>query len=336
MRLTHSLKGKATAKPSTDVMKIGNLEFTHGLFLAPMAGITDHAFRAVCVSCGAECVTSELISAKGATYGDKKTAQLAKLYEDEPISAIQIFGNDPDIMANAAQLMMQFSPKYIDINMGCPVPKLVKNGEGSALMRNPELCEKIVSAVVHAVDVPVTAKFRKSCDDENPLSAIEVALACESGGASAVFVHGRTRCQMYSGYADREIIKKVKESVKIPVIGNGDVASYDDFVSMKEETNCDGVMIGRGAYGSPWVFSEIVAKLRGEDYKEPDNASKREMLLRQLDTVIAEKGLNGIREFRHHILQYCKGFSGSAKMRKNISLISTKQAAVDAINTIFE
>lgn len=336
MRQTHSLKGPVTAKPSTKVMKIGNLEFAHGLFLAPMAGITDHAFRAVCVSCGAECVTSELISAKGATYGDKKTAFLAKLYEDEPMSAIQIFGNDPEIMANAAKLMMQFSPKYIDINMGCPVPKLVKNGEGSALMRNPELCEKIVSAVVKAVDVPVTAKFRKSCDDENPLSAVEVALACERGGASAVFVHGRTRSQMYSGRADRDIIKKVKESVKIPVIGNGDVASYEDFVSMKEETNCDGVMIGRGAYGSPWVFSEIISKLRGEIYKEPSNDIKREMLLRQLDTVVAEKGLNGIREFRHHILQYCKGFSGSAKMRKNISLISSKQAAIDAINTIFE
>lgn len=316
-------------------MKIGNIEFEHGLFLAPMAGITDHAFRALCVSCGAECVTSELISAKGATYGDKKTALLAKLYDDEPMSAIQIFGNDPEIMANAARLMMQYSPKYIDINMGCPVPKLVKNGEGSALMRNPELCEKIVSMVVSAVDVPVTAKFRKSCDDDSDITAVEVALACESGGASAVFVHGRTRNQMYSGFADREIIKKVKESVKIPVIGNGDVASYDDFVSMKEETNCDGVMIGRGAYGSPWVFTEIVTKLRGEEYVEPNNEAKKAMLLKQLETVINEKGLNGIREFRHHILQYCKGFSGSAKMRKDISLISSKQSAVDAINTIF-
>lgn len=316
-------------------MKIGNLTLEHGLFLAPMAGITDHAFRALCVANGAECVTSELISAKGATYGDKKTALLAKLYDDEPISAIQIFGNDPEIMANAARIMMQYSPKYIDINMGCPVPKLVKNGEGSALMRDPALCERIVSAVVKAVDIPVTAKFRKSCDDDSDITAVEVALACESGGASAVFVHGRTRNQMYSGKADREIIKKVKQAVKIPVVGNGDVGCYDDFVSMKEETGCDGVMIGRGAYGSPWVFTEIIAKLRGEEYNEPDNEAKRKMLLRQLDTVIAEKGLNGIREFRHHILQYCKGFSGSAKMRKDISLISSRLSAVEAINTIF-
>jgi len=220
--------------------------------------------------------------------------------------------------------------------MGCPVPKLVKNGEGSALMRSPELCERIVSAVVNAVDVPVTAKFRKSCDDDDPESAIHVALACERGGASAVFVHGRTRAQMYSGFADREIIKKVKQSVKIPVIGNGDVDSYESFASMKAETGCDGVMIGRGAYGSPWVFAEIKARLEGREYIEPSNAEKREMLVRQLETVVEEKGLNGIREFRHHILQYCKGFSGSAKMRKDISLITSKQSAIDAINAIFE
>lgn len=317
-------------------MKIGNIEFRHGLFLAPMAGITDHAFRALCVRNGAEGVTSELISAKGAYYGDKKTEMLAKIYDDERISAIQIFGSDPEIMASSARSMLRFSPDYIDINMGCPVPKLVKNGEGSALMRSPELCERIVSAVVNAVDVPVTAKFRKSCDDGDPEAAVSVALACERGGASAVFVHGRTRAQMYSGFADREIIKKVKQAVKIPVIGNGDVDSFESFASMKAETGCDGVMIGRGAYGSPWVFAEIRAKLEGREYIEPSNAEKREMLMQQLETVVSEKGLNGIREFRHHILQYCKGFSGSAKMRKNISLITSRQSAIDAINDIFE
>lgn len=316
-------------------MKIGELTLEHGLFLAPMAGITDHPFRALCVKNGAECVTSELISAKGATYGDKKTALLAKLYDDEPISAIQLFGNDPDIMARAAELLMQYSPKYIDINMGCPVPKLVKNGEGSALMRNPELCEKIVAAVKGAIDVPVTAKFRKSCDDDSDITAVDVALACESGGASAVFVHGRTRNQMYSGFADREIIKKVKQAVKIPVVGNGDVNSFDSYLAMKNETNCDGVMIGRGAYGSPWVFGEIICKLNGEEYTEPTNQEKKEMLVQQLDMVIAEKGINGIREFRHHILQYCKGFSGSARMRRDISLISSRKSALEAINTIF-
>ena len=316
-------------------MKIGNIEFRHGLFLAPMAGITDHPFRALCVKCGAEGVTSELISAKGAYYGDRKTEGLARVYPDERIAAIQIFGSDPDIMANAARLMLRYQPDYIDINMGCPVPKLYKNGEGSALMRNPELCERIVREVSNAVSVPVTAKFRKACDDDRPEAAIEVALACEAGGASAVFVHGRTRAQMYSGFADREIIKKVKQAVKIPVIGNGDVASYADFAAMKKETGCDGVMIGRGAYGSPWVFSEIVAGLEGYEYSEPTNDEKRALLMQQLDAVCAEKGINGIREFRHHILQYCKGFSGSARMRKNISLITSRAAAEEAIRFIF-
>lgn len=316
-------------------MKIGSIEFRHGLFLAPMAGITDHAFRALCVKNGAEGVTSELISAKGAYYGDRKTDSLARVFDDERIAAIQIFGSDPEIMANAAKLMMRFSPDYIDINMGCPVPKLYKNGEGSALMRNPKLCEEIVSAVAKAVEVPVTAKFRKTCDDDKPESAIDVALACESGGASAVFVHGRTRAQMYSGRADREIIKKVKNAVSIPVIGNGDVASFADYISMREETGCDGVMIGRGAYGSPWVFDEIVCGLEGREYNEPTNSEKRKMLITQLDTVIEEKGLNGIREFRHHILQYCKGFSGSAKMRRDISLITSRESAIQAINFIF-
>lgn len=316
-------------------MKIANLEFRHGIFLAPMAGITDHAFRSICCSCGAEGVTSELISAKGVVYGDKKTDALAKIYEDEHPAAIQIFGSDPEIMAAAAKKLLRFNPEYFDINMGCPVPKLVKNGEGSALMRNPELCEKIVSSVSAAVEVPVTVKIRKSCDDENPESAIEVAKACEKGGASAVFVHGRTRSQMYSGSADREIIKKVKQTVKIPVIGNGDVCSYHDFIQMKEETGCDGVMIGRGAYGYPWVFAEIVSKLEGKEFVPFTNEQKKALLIKQLETVIQEKGINGIREFRHHILQYCKGFSGSAKMRKEICLITDKNAALRAIETIF-
>lgn len=316
-------------------MKIGNIEFRHGLFLAPMAGITDHAFRSVCVECGVEGVTTELVSAKGVFYGDKKTDALAKVYDDERPAAIQIFGSAPEIMADTAKKLLRFQPQYFDINMGCPVPKLVKNGEGSALMRNPELCERIVSSVVAAVDVPVTVKIRKTCDDENPEAALEVAKACERGGAAAVFVHGRTRSQMYSGLADREIIKKVKQTVKIPVVGNGDVCSYDDFMKMKKETGCDGVMIGRGAYGSPWVFSEITAKLLNREFVPFSNERKKELLVRQLETVVEEKGTNGIREFRHHILQYCKGFSGSAKLRKEICLISDEKSALNAIETIF-
>lgn len=316
-------------------MKIGNLEFPLGLFLAPMAGITDHPFRSVCVKCGAEGVTSELISAKGVSYGDKKSKILAKIYDDEHPAAIQIFGSEPEIMANAARILSEISPEYFDINMGCPVPKLVKNGEGSALMRSPDLCERIVYSVASAVDVPVTVKIRKSCDDDNPNSAVEVAKACERGGAKAVFVHGRTRSQMYSGLADREIIAKVKSAVSVPVIGNGDVASYEDFLSMKKETGCDGVMIGRGAYGSPWVFTEIIKKSRGEEYQEPSNAEKKEILLNQFQMVVEEKGFNGIKEFRHHLLQYCKGFSGSARLRKEISLLTSPKSVLDAIDTVF-
>ncbi len=316
-------------------MKIGNIEFRHGLFLAPMAGITDHAFRSVCKDFGAEGVTSELISAKGVFYGDKKSGLLAKVHDNERPAAIQIFGSEPKIMAEAAKMLLQYSPEYFDINMGCPVPKLYKNGEGSALMRDPDLCERIIYEVSRAVDVPVTAKMRKSCDDDDPDCAVRVAKACERGGAKAVFVHGRTRSQMYSGVADREIIAKVKSAVDIPVIGNGDVACYEDYISMKAETGCDGVMIGRGAYGSPWVFSEIIAKSEGREYVCPTMEEKKAALLRQFDIVVKEKGVNGIREFRHHLLQYCKGFSGSARLRKEISLLTTPKSVLEAIDSVF-
>ncbi len=315
-------------------MKIGNMDFGHGLFLAPMAGITDHPFRSICISYGASGVCSELVSAKAVTYGDKKTDDLARIFDDERPAAIQLFGSEPHIMAQAAKEIQKFSPAYIDINMGCPVTKLVRNGEGSALMRDPDLCQRIVSAVAEAVSVPVTAKIRKSCDDDGP-DAVTVAKACQKGGASAVFVHGRTRAQMYSGAADYEIIARVKDAVDIPVIGNGDVVSPQTYDKIKTVTGCDGVMIGRGSYGAPWIFSEIVAHIENRPYTPPCNSEKREVLTRQIDAVIAEKGIRAICEMRHHLLKYCKGFSGSSKMRAEISCVATKQQAMEVINKIF-
>lgn len=315
-------------------MKIGSIDFGTGIFLAPMAGITDRAFRALCVKYGAESVCSELISAKAVTYGDAKTDSLARLYDDERPAAIQIFGSDPDIMAEAAKRLMKFSPAYIDINMGCPVTKLLRNGEGCALMRDPVLCGRIVASVASAVEVPVTVKMRKYCDENGP-DAVEVALSCEENGADAVFVHGRTRAQMYSGMADYAMIARVKDALKIPVIGNGDVTDYGSYIRIREETGCDGVMIGRGAYGRPWVFSEIRAKLAGSDYFEPTNAEKREALYFQLDTMIKEKGDRAVNELRHHLLRYCRGFSGSARLRNEISSVSTRGEAEKVIREIF-
>ncbi|MBR0231755.1 MAG: tRNA dihydrouridine synthase DusB [Clostridia bacterium] len=306
----------------------------HNVFLAPMAGITDHAFRAICMEYGADHCVTELISAKAVVYGDKKTESLARLYPDERPAAIQIFGSEPEIMARAAYRLLRFSPEFIDINMGCPMPKLVQNGEGCALMRSPALCERIVKAVSSAVNVPVTCKIRRECD-EGADNAPEVARACESGGAGMIFVHGRTRAQLYSGRADRGCIRRVKEAVGIPVIANGDVRCGADCADILRETGADGVMVGRGAYGSPWVFAEIKAFSEGRDYVPPTNAEKRGLLLRQLETVIADKGERGVAEFRHHLLQYCKGFPGSAALRADIASVKDRASAREAIFRVF-
>lgn len=315
-------------------MYIGKNYYKHGLFLAPLAGIGDHAFRSLCVHYGAEGVCSELISSKAVYYNDRKTEALSTLYPDERPAALQIFGSDPGIMAAAAERLMRFSPSYIDINMGCPVPKLAKNGDGSALMRDPDLCMRIVEAVGRAVDVPVTAKIRAGYDRQH-VNAPEVALACEAGGASALFVHGRTRDQMYSGYADRNVIRAVKSTVKIPVVGNGDILCGKDALDMISETGVDGIMIGRGAFGSPWVFAEIKAALEDKEYSEPTSQEKRDAIMRQTDTVIAEKGYSALPEMRKHLVRYARFFSGSASIRARINEVRDREGIADIVGEMF-
>lgn len=315
-------------------MKIGGNYYKHGLFLAPLAGIGDHAFRASCVAYGAEGVCSELISAKAVVYGDKKTNALAALHADERPAAIQIFGSDPDFMAKAAARLQENGPSYIDINMGCPVPKLVKNGEGSALLKDPMLCGRIVSAVVSAVSVPVTVKIRSGFD-EYSINAPQVAYICQESGASAVFVHARTRSQMYSGTADWNIIKAVKEKLSVPVIGNGDVTDGKTALKMLKDTGCDGIMIGRGAFGSPWVFADVTAALEERVYTPPPNAEKNLAVRRQLMCVAAEKGEKGMVEMRKHLVKFSRDFAGAALLRAEINEARTLEEMFEITDKIF-
>ncbi len=315
-------------------MNIAGNFYRRGLFLAPMAGIGDHAFRASCVSYGAEGVCSELISAKAVVYGDKKTGLLAALRDDERPAAIQLFGSDPRFLAAAAAKLAENDPSYIDINMGCPVPKLVKNGEGSALLKDPLLCGRIVDAVVKAAGVPVTVKIRSGFDEES-INAPLVAYICQESGASAVFVHARTRTQMYSGHADWSVIADVKRRVSIPVIGNGDIVDGKSALAMLSLTGCDGVMVGRGAFGSPWVFAEIAAALDKKEYTPPSNAEKKEVVRRQLMCVSSEKGEKGLMEMRKHLVKFSRDFTGAALIRAEINEARTLDEMLAITDKIF-
>lgn len=299
-------------------MKIKDLEFNHIAFLAPMAGIADLAFRELCVQYGAAYTVSEMVSSKGLTMGDKKSAQLLTLGNDRP-AGVQIFGDDPEIMAKAAVKCLDFNPDIIDINMGCPAPKIAMNGGGASLMKKPELAYEITKAVVQAVDIPVTVKIRKGWDEES-VNAVQMAELAEKAGASAVAVHGRTRQQMYSGSVDFDIIAQVKKAVGIPVIANGDIKDEQSAAIMLEKTNADAIMIGRGALGNPWVFSKINAYLdECRVLPEPSVTQKMSVMLKHIQKIIEYKGeYTAMREARHHAAYYTKGMRGGAKLRAEI------------------
>ena len=305
-------------------MKIGNTELKHGLILAPMAGFTDRGMRVVCRNMGAEYLVTEMVSAKAVVFEDEKTHLLARILPDEAPCAVQIFGSEPDVMARAAEILSRgedggIRPAAIDINMGCPVPKVFKNGDGSALMRSPEKIREIVRAVKGATELPVTVKMRSGVDSEH-INAVECAVMAEEGGADLVAVHGRTRVEMYSGKANREIIKNVKKSVHIPVIANGDVSSGADALSILKETGADGIMIGRGAIGNPFIFSEVTAALEGREYIPPTVSERVETALLQLRLAIEEKGEGvAVRESRKQIALYLHSFRGAAHIRALIN-----------------
>lgn len=306
-------------------MEIGSLKINGHASLAPMAGVADRAFRELCVGYGASYVVSEMISSKGVSLGDRKSKQLMQLSEMERPAGVQIFGSDPEIMAESVKTVLEVQPQFVDINMGCPAPKIAGNGGGASLMRNPELAEQIVAAVKSACgEIPVTVKIRAGWDFET-INAVEMAKRAENAGAAAVTVHGRTRQQMYAPPVNHEIIAEVKKAVKIPVIGNGDITDGISAAKMLEDTNCDFLMVGRGALGRPWVFQQINAYLNeGRILPEPPVSERMRVMLNHIQMLCSYKGERvGIREARKHAAWYTKGMRGAAQYRQELGMLES-------------
>ena len=321
-------------------MKLGNVEIPHGLFLGPMAGYTDHAFRQICRELGAEYLTSEMVSAKAITFSDKKTAPIARIHAGELPCAVQLFGHEPTILAEAARVVAKgmdggVPPTSIDLNMGCPVKKIVGAGDGSSLMKNPDLAMEIVRAVKGAVSIPVTVKIRSGWDKQS-INAPAFAKAMEEAGADMICVHGRTRSQAYSGTADWNIIRQVKEAVSIPVVGNGDVHDVKGALQLFLETKCDGIMIGRGAVGNPFLFREIASALDGEEVVPPTHRERYETAMRHLEYAIADKGETvAVLESRKQMGSYFLGYQGGAPARLRLNQVTTKAEVDEILRSMF-